>query len=351
VVPAVEESSFLRACRGATVGRVPVWFMRQAGRSLPEYRALRGSGSILQAIADPALACEATLQPVRRYGVDAAIVFSDIVVPLHAIGFGVDVVPGTGPVVASPVRGPGDLDRIRPLEEDDVAHVAETVRLVAKELAGDGTPLIGLAGAPFTVASYAVEGGPTRTFERVKAMAHSEPALFDALCDRLADLAASFAAVQVCAGASAIQLFDSWAGALDPVEYERFALPPVRKVVAALAELSVPVILYGLNTGELLSAMATSGAHVVGVDWHVPLDEARRRVGDLPVQGNLDPARCCAGVDVALEGTREVLRRAGARAGHVFNLGHGVLPSTDPGVLAEVVAVVHAEGRAGVVAA
>jgi uroporphyrinogen decarboxylase len=342
------DSPFLRACRSEPVTRVPVWFMRQAGRSLPEYRALRGMGSILQTIGDPALACEVTLQPVRRYGVDAAILFSDIIVPLHAVGFGVDVVAGVGPVIEHPFCAPRDLDRVRALEDDDVAHVIETVRLATKELSGSATPLIGFAGAPFTVASYAVEGGPTRTFEVVKSLAHGDPALFGALTDRLADLAIAFATAQVRAGASAIQLFDSWAGALSPGEYARFALPPTKKVVDALAPLGVPVILFGLGTGELLGEMATSGADVIGIDWHVDLDVARDRVGALAVQGNLDPARCTSRVDVALDATRDVLRRAGTRAGHVFNLGHGVLPSTDPGVLAEVVAVVHAEGRAGV---
>jgi uroporphyrinogen decarboxylase len=323
--------------------------MRQAGRSLPEYRALRGTGSILEAIGDPQVACEVTLQPVRRYGVDAAILFSDIVVPLHAIGFGVDVVPGRGPVVERPVRAAADLERMRPLADDDVAHVTETVRLVTKELSASGTPLIGFAGAPFTVASYAVEGGPTKTFSQVLALARADPALFDALLDRLADLAIASCVAQVHAGASAIQLFDSWAGALSPAEYARVALAPTRKVVAALTPLGVPVILYGLGTAALLEQMATSGADVVGIDFHVPLDEARRRVGGLAVQGNLDPAACVAGVDAALAGTREVLRRAGTEPGHVFNLGHGVRPETDPDVLAEVVRVVHDEGRAGVV--
>jgi uroporphyrinogen decarboxylase len=348
VPPTVAESPFLLACRGAAVPRVPVWFMRQAGRSLPEYRALRGTGSILGAFADPATACEVTLQPVRRYGVDAAVLFSDIVVPLHAIGFGVDVVPGRGPVIAHPVRTADDLARIRPLEEADVAHVAETVRLVVAELAATGTPLIGFAGAPFTVASYAVEGGPTRTFEVVRALAREDPGLFDALLDQLADLAIASCRSQVRAGASAIQLFDSWAGALSPAEYGRFALPPTRKVVAALGVEDVPVILYGLGTGALLEQMATSGADVIGIDHHTALDEARRRLGDRAVQGNLDPAACVDDARVALSATRDVLRRAGTTAGHVFNLGHGVLPDTDPGVLAEVVGVVHDEGRAGV---
>jgi uroporphyrinogen decarboxylase len=342
------ESPFLRACRGESVPRVPVWFMRQAGRSLPEYRSLRGSGSILDTIATPEVACAATLQPVERYGVDAAILFSDIIVPVHAVGFGIDVVPGRGPVVEHPFRSASDLDRLRELEEDDVAHVAETVRLVVAELASSGTPLIGFAGAPFTVASYLVEGGPTRTFHVVKELAHAEPTLFARLCDRLADLAITSLRSQVNAGAAAIQLFDSWAGALSPDEYERFALPHAVKVLGALGELGVPRILYGLGTGELLTLMARSGADVISVDWHVPLDVARGRVGGLAVQGNLDPALCVSDALVATEATRDVLRRAGTTPGHVFNLGHGVLPMTDPGVLAEVVDVVHAEGLAGV---
>jgi uroporphyrinogen decarboxylase len=348
VAEALEQSPFLRACRGLSVPRVPVWFMRQAGRSLPEYRSLRGTGSILETIARPDVACAATLQPVTRYGVDAAILFSDIVVPIHATGFGVEVVPGRGPVVEAPFRSAADLARLRPLEPDDLAHVAETVRLVVRELEGTATPLIGFAGAPFTVASYLVEGGPTRTFHLVKGLAHAEPELFAELCDRLAELSIASVTEQVAAGASAIQLFDSWAGALTPSEYERFALPATTKVMDALKPLGVPRILHGLGTGELLGLMARSGADVVGVDWHVPIDVARERVGDLAVQGNLDPALCVSDAKVAVEAARDVLARVGARAGHVFNLGHGVLPMTDPGVLTEVVAVVHTEGRAGV---
>jgi uroporphyrinogen decarboxylase len=348
VSDSLAQSPFLRACRSERVPHVPVWFMRQAGRSLPEYRALRGSGSILEAIASPEVACAATLQPVARYGVDAAILFSDIVVPVHAIGFGVDVVPGRGPVVEQPFRSAADLDRLRDLEDSDVAHVLETVRLVVDELESSSTPLIGFAGAPFTVASYLVEGGPTKTFHLVKGLAHAEPELFARLCDRLADLAIAFTTAQVRAGASAVQLFDSWAGALSPEEYERFALPSTVKVFAALEALGVPRILYGLGTGELLGLMARSGADVIGVDWHVPLDVARHRIGSLTVQGNLDPALCVSDPKVATDAARDVLKRAGSRAGHVFNLGHGVLPMTDPGVLAEVVATVHAEGLAGV---
>jgi uroporphyrinogen decarboxylase len=327
---------------------MPVWFMRQAGRSLPEYRAMRGSGSILDAIAQPEIACEATLQPVRRYGVDAAILFSDIVVPVHAVGFGVDVVQGRGPVVEEPFRTKADLARLRDLELSDIEYVTDTCRMVTSELDGTGTPLIGFAGAPFTVASYLVEGGPSRTFVEVKGFAHREPALFLELCDRLADLSIAFISAQVAAGASAIQLFDSWAGALAPSQYERFALPSTRRIMSALAPLGVPRILYGLGTGELLALMATSGADVIGVDWHVPIDVARARVGALAVQGNLDPALCVDDHDVALDAARDVLARSGERPGHIFNLGHGVLPMTDPGVLADVVDVVHEEGRAGV---
>ena len=342
------EPNFLRAARGESVDHVPVWFMRQAGRSLPEYRALRGSGSILDAIADPALACEVTMQPVRRYGVDAAILFSDIVVPVEAIGFGVDVVPGRGPVVAQPFASSADLARLRPLEADDIAHVTKTVDLVVEQLAPLNTPLIGFAGAPFTVASYLVEGAPTRTFGVIKGMMHSDPALFDALMDHLVPITISVLRAQVEHGARALQLFDSWAGALTRDEYVRYALPATKRVLEGVADLNVPTILFGVGTGELLDLMATANTDVMGIDWHVDLNEGRRRVGGRPVQGNLDPARCLNGEALAVEAAREVLARAGSGAGHIFNLGHGVLPETDPAVLEAVVRVVHEEGKAGV---
>lgn len=344
----MNEPVFLRACRGESVEHVPVWFMRQAGRSLPEYRALRGTGSILDAIGDPALACEVTLQPVRRYGVDAAVLFSDIVVPFHAIGFGVDVVPGRGPVIAQPFTSDADLARLRDLTSEDISHVTRTVELVVAQLASTNTPLIGFAGAPFTVASYLVEGGPTRDFAVIKSLMHADPALFDQLLGRITAITIAFLRAQVQHGAQALQLFDSWAGALTRDEYERFALPATMKVFDGVADLGVPTILFGVGTGELLDLMATAGSCVVGIDWHVDLDEGRRRVGQLAVQGNLDPARCLSGVELALDATRDVLRRAGTDAGHIFNLGHGVLPSTDPTVLEAVVTLVHDEGRAGV---
>ena len=219
----MSEPVFIRACRGESVAHVPVWFMRQAGRSLPEYRALRGTGSILDAIGDPVLACEITMQPVRRYGVDAAILFSDIIVPYHAIGFGVDIVPGRGPVIAQPFSSAADLERLRDLTDVDIEHVTRTIDLVVKELEATNTPLIGFAGAPFTVASYLVEGGPTREFALIKTLMHAEPLLFDLLLDRLTDITITFLRAQVAHGARVVQLFDSWAGALTRDEYRRFA--------------------------------------------------------------------------------------------------------------------------------
>jgi uroporphyrinogen decarboxylase len=344
---AADRTDLVRACWREPVSRTPVWFMRQAGRSLPEYRAARGSGSILSAIADAALSAELTLQPVRRYGVDAAIVFSDIVVPLYAIGFGVEVQPGLGPVVAEPFRGEADLARLRPFDpEADAPYVAETVRLVTRELTGTGVALIGFAGAPFTVASYLVEGGPSRTFAKVKSLMHGAPALWERLTERLAAMAVASLRAQVAAGASAVQLFDSWAGALSPDEYVRFALPATRAVFEGIADLGVPSILFGVGTGELLALMGTAGSDVVGVDWRVPLDEARRRVGPgHALQGNLDPALCLAPWPVVADATRRVLACAadGSGTGHVFNLGHGVLPESDPAILAAVVELVHAE--------
>ena len=346
-----DDAPFLRACRGLSVDRVPVWFMRMAGRALPEYRAARGSGSILEAIARPELVAELTRQPVDRYGTDAAIFFSDIVVPAAAVGFGVDVAPGTGPVVAEPFRSRSDLQRLRPLEpEVDTPYVIEAVRMLADTLA---VPLIGFAGGPFTVASYLVEGGPSRNFTRIKGLMHGEPEIWYDLVDRLTDLALASLRSQLDAGASAVQVFDSWAGILAPHHYEELVLPATRRLFAELGRThpGIPTILFGVGTGELLGLMATAGSDVVGIDWRVPLDQARLRVGPgLAVQGNLDPASCLAGWPVAEAETRDVLRLAGTAPGHIFNLGHGVLPETDPAILEQVVELVHAEGRAGVVA-
>ena len=334
---------FLLAAANRPAPRVPVWFMRQAGRSLPEYRMARaGGGSILEAVTDPDLATELTLQPVRRYGVDAAILYSDIVVPVAALGFGVEIEAGVGPVVDAPFRDESDLDRLRPLDpEADTPYVQQTVRQLVDEL-GD-VPLIGFAGAPFTVASYLVEGGPSRTLGRTKALMLGRPDLWARLLDRLAGIAVASLRAQVLAGASAIQLFDSWAGTLSPSMYERHVLPASAKVFAGVADLAVPRIHFGVTTGELLPLLAKAGASVVGVDWRVPLDEARQRIGpDVAVQGNLDPAVCLAPWPVVAEAATEVLALNAGRPGHIFNLGHGVLPETDPEVLERLVDIVHA---------
>ena len=337
------ENSYLRACRLQPVDRVPVWFQRQAGRSLPEYRQVRGDGSILRSIEDASLTAEITMQPVRRYGVDAAILFSDIVVPVNAVGFKIDVVPGVGPTAEQPFRSKEDLNRLRPLEPDiDTPYVLDAVRLLVEQLE---VPLIGFAGAPFTVASYLIEGQPSRNHARTKSLMHSDPNLWHELMTRLSDISISSMRSQVLAGASAVQLFDSWAGALQPVDYEEHVLPHSRRVFEELADLEVPRAHFGVGTAEILSLMSEAGADVVGADWRVPIDEVRRRVGSkTAVQGNLDPAVCLADWPVVAEQTRRVLKAAGGKPGHIFNLGHGVLPETNPAILEQVVELVHTEG-------
>jgi len=294
---------------------------------------------MLQACATPDLVTEITLQPVRRYGVDAAVLFSDIVVPLKAIGVALDIVPGVGPVVEAPITSMPDVEKLRDLQPDDVAYVDEAVRLTVAELGA--TPLIGFAGAPFTLASYLIEGGPSRDHLKTKALMYGNPAVWHALLDRLAAIAAAFLQVQIAAGASAVQLFDSWAGALSPSDYERFVLPHSAKVLSLVGGLGVPRVHFGVGTGELLGLMAQAGADVVGVDWRVPLDEAAARVGVRAVQGNLDPAVVFAPWEVVATAAADVIARGRAASGHIFNLGHGVLPSTDPDVLARLVEFVH----------
>jgi len=341
------DAPLLVAARGGIPAHTPVWFMRQAGRSLPEYRKVREGIGMLQSCLTPDLACEITMQPVRRYGVDAAILYSDIVVPLYAAGLDIDIVPGTGPVVASPVRTTADVAALPVLDAEQVAPVADTIRLLISEL-GD-TPLIGFAGAPFTVASYLVEGGPSRNHERTKALMHGEPDTWHALADRLADVTLTFLRAQVQAGVDAVQLFDSWSGALSERDYREFVLPHSAKVLGGLADAGVPRIHFGVGTGELLGAMRQAGADVVGVDWRVPLDVATDRLtaalpdGPAPVvQGNLDPALLFAPWPVLEREVRRIQQEGKAAAGHIFNLGHGVLPQTDPDVVAKVTELVHA---------
>ncbi|WP_051941403.1 uroporphyrinogen decarboxylase [Phaeacidiphilus oryzae] len=331
----------MRACRGEPVPHTPVWFMRQAGRSLPEYHKAREGIPMLESCMRPELVKEITLQPVRRHKVDAAVYFSDIVVPLKAIGIDLEIKPGVGPVIADPVRSAKDLERLRPLEPDDVRYVAEAIGLLVAELGA--TPLIGFAGAPFTLASYLVEGGPSKNHERTKALMYGEPKLWNELLDRLAGITAAFLKVQIEAGASAVQLFDSWVGALAPEDYRRSVMPASAKVFEAVAGYRVPRIHFGVGAGELLGLMGRAGADVVGVDWRVPLTEAAVRVGPgKALQGNLDPAVLFAPREVVRTKAREVLHSAqSAGAGHIFNLGHGVLPTTDPDALTHLVEFVH----------
>ncbi|WP_243741200.1 uroporphyrinogen decarboxylase [Streptomyces sp. 8K308] len=336
----VTDSAFLKACRREPVPHTPVWFMRQAGRSLPEYRKVREGIAMLDSCMRPDLVTEITLQPVRRHGVDAAILFSDIVVPLKAIGVDLDIKPGVGPVVARPIRSRADLDQLRPLEPDDVPYVTEAIGLLTAEL-GD-TPLIGFAGAPFTLASYLVEGGPSRNHEHTKALMYGDPELWAELLDRLAGITSAFLNTQIEAGVSAVQLFDSWVGALAPADYRASVLPASAKVFQAVAGHGVPRIHFGVGTGELLGLLGEVGADVVGVDWRVPLAEAARRVGpDKALQGNLDPAVLFAPPEVVAAQADRVLDSAAGLPGHVFNLGHGVLPATDPDALTRLVAHVH----------
>jgi uroporphyrinogen decarboxylase len=338
---ALERSPYLLAARGERPPHTPVWFMRQAGRSLPEYKAVREGISMLESCMRPDLVVEITLQPVRRYGVDAAIYYSDIVLPLRSAGYEIEIKPGVGPVVADPVRDAAGVAKVRPVTPADVPYTTESVQQLVSELGG--TPLIGFAGAPFTVASYLVEGGPSKDFARTKAMMHGNPSLWHALADRLADVAIAYLTVQVEAGASAIQLFDSWAGGLSPRDYERFVLPHSAKVFDAMQGYGVPRVHFGVNTGELLGLMSAAGADVVGVDWRVPLDEAVRRIGPKPVQGNLDPALLFAGWEAIEPELDRILAEGKAAPGHIFNLGHGVPPDADPEVLGRIARYVQAK--------
>ncbi|MDF2584305.1 MAG: uroporphyrinogen decarboxylase [Mycobacterium sp.] len=339
------ESPFLAAAAGRPPSRTPVWFMRQAGRSLPEYRALRANHKMLDACFDPELVCEITLQPVRRHGVDAAILFSDIVVPLKAAGVALDIVPDVGPVIEHPIRSRADVGTLKPLERSQVAPVSDAVSLLVAAL-GD-VPLIGFAGAPFTLASYLVEGGPSRNHEKTKAMMFGETETWHALMTSLTDLTIEFLAAQLDAGVDAIQLFDSWAGTLSLADYRSHVLPHSARIFAALADRGVPMTHFGVGTAELLGAMGEAGATVVGVDWRTSLEAAAGRVRPgTALQGNLDPVVLLAGWPVVDRAARAVVEDgraavAAGASGHIFNLGHGVLPATDPGVVTELVSLVH----------
>jgi uroporphyrinogen decarboxylase len=342
VTAPLSNDRLLRALRRHPTDRTPVWFMRQAGRSLPEYREVRGDGDVLATCRHPDVVAELTMQPLRRMPLDAAILFSDIMVPLAAVGIPVRIESGRGPVVDEPIRSASDLAHLRPIDpESDEPHVLESVRLLVKELE---VPLIGFSGAPFTLASYLVEGGPSRTFVRTKALLYEEPGVFDELMRRLGAISLAHLRGQAEAGATALQLFDSWAGALDRDDYRSAVQPHTARVIEGLADLDVPMIHFGVGTGHLLGAMRDAGGDALGVDHRVPLDEAWRAIGyDRAIQGNLDPAALLGPWDVVASKARDVLARAGGRPGHVFNLGHGVLPETPVEHLERLTDLVHEE--------
>jgi uroporphyrinogen decarboxylase len=329
----------LSAFRGEPTDRVPVWFMRQAGRALPEYRALRADLDLIAMTHRPEIVAEATAQPVRRYGVDAAILFSDIVSPLEAIGVELAIRPGVGPVIASPVRRAADVRALREFEPElDAPWLGEAVRLCVAEL---DVPVIGFVGGPFTLASYLVEGGPSKAQTLTRALMLSDGRTWRTLLDALCDIALASARAQVGAGARAVQVFDSWIGSLAPDQYERHVLPVVRRLFDGLAQLGVPRIYFGVGTAHLLELMAQAQPDVLGIDWRVPIELARARVpASIALQGNLDPTICLAPWPVVEAEAYALLERAPAR-GYVFNLGHGVLPQTPPATLRRVVELVH----------
>ena len=337
----------VRAARREPVEHTPVWFMRQAGRSLPEYRAVREQHSFWDVANTPELCAEVTLQPVRRHGVDAAVMFADIMTPVLGMGVDVDLVEGVGPVIGEPVRTLADVERLQvPDPEEAFAPVLEAIRIVRGELEPEQA-VIGFCGGPFTVAGYLVEGKPSREFATVKALMYREPGVWRALMDKLADCFAAYVAAQARAGADVVQLFDSWVGALSPADYEEFVAAASARILAAV---DVPTIHFGTGASTLLPAMTRAGGDVIGLDWRIALDDGWAVVGeDRGVQGNLDPALLLGPWERVEAAAREVLDRAGGRAGHIFNLGHGVLPRTDPDIvsrLAELVREHTVEARA-----
>jgi uroporphyrinogen decarboxylase len=342
------EPLLVRAARREPLKRTPVWFMRQAGRSLPEYRTIRERHAFFEINRSPELTAEVTLQPVRRHGVDAAVMFADIMTPVLAMGVDVELVEGVGPVVRDPVRSLAAVERLRvPDPEEAVAPVLDAIRIVRRELAPEQA-VVGFCGGPFTVAGYLIEGGPSREFRATKTLMYREPAVWRALFDRLADTFAAYAVAQARAGADLVQLFDSWVGALSVADYDEFVAPWSAQVLAALRDEGVPTIHFGTGTTALLGSMAAAGGDVIGLDWRVPLDRGWELAGhERGVQGNLDPTVLLAPWERIEAAARDVLARAGSRPGHIFNLGHGVLPDTDPDVLGRLRELVHAESAAG----
>ncbi len=336
-------SPIIRAYRGDRPETTPVWFMRQAGRSLPEYRKLREGNEMLEACLTPDLASEITMQPVRRHKVDAAIFFSDIVIPAKLAGVEVEIVPGRGPVFANPVRTAADVAKLHPIDPAAFAPIREAVSQTVAQLGN--TPLIGFAGAPFTLASYMVEGGPSKDQQRARTLMYSDPQTWATLLNWCADIAGEFLKAQIEAGASAAQLFDSWVGSLSEQQYVRRVAPHSKRALSHLRGYDVPKVHFGVGSGEVLQAMRSIGADVMGVDWRIPLDEADRRLGGgVPLQGNIDPALLGAPWHVLEAHVRDVMSRGRVAPSHVVNLGHGVGPDTDPDVLTKIVELVHQEG-------
>lgn len=327
IEPFVRDRRFLRACRREPVDATPVWFMRQAGRYMPEYRVLRQKYSLLQLCRTPELATEVTLQPIRRIEVDAAILFSDLLVPLAPMGIPFDFVQGEGPLIAAPLRSGADVDGVRVIEpRDALAFTLDAIRMIKRELAGR-VPLIGFAGAPFTLASYAIEGGHSNNFGLTKSLMYKDPAAWHRLADKLATVVGDYLTAQIDAGVDAVQVFDSWVGALNAADYREFALPHTQKIFAAIGG-RVPTIHFGVHSASILREMREAGGDVIGADWRIPLDEAWERIGfDRGIQGNLDPTLLLGPRERLLRGAEDVLRRANRRPGHIFNLGHGILPS------------------------
>ena len=336
-----ENSRFLKACRRETVDATPVWFMRQAGRYMAEYRAIREKYGLLEIVKQPELAAEVTLQPVRAFNVDAAILFADILLPLPPMGVDFEFVKGEGPAIHNPVRTQADVDALRPLHpEETLAHVMDAIRILRTELGN--TPLIGFSGAPFTVASYMIEGGPSRDYKTTKLMMYSAPELWHAFMDKLSTALAEYLTAQIKAGAQAVQLFDSWVGALSPADFEEFVLPYSKKVLDAAHSTGVPVINFGTGTATLLPLMRQAGGDVIGLDWRIPLESGWQTIGhDRAVQGNLDPVALFAPIPEMKKRIHEVLRRAEGRPGHIFNVGHGILQHTPEENVRAAVEIVH----------
>jgi uroporphyrinogen decarboxylase len=343
--PLTGAERFRRTCRLQPTDATPVWFMRQAGRSFAAYRALRERYPILTLAKTPQLCTQVTLMPVNELGVDGAVLFADIMLPLEGMGVSLEIQPDLGPIIHHPIREMADVERLRPLEPPEhVPFVMETIRLLRGELADGRAAVIGFGGAPFTLACYLIEGRPSRDYARAKTVMLREPAMWSGLMDRLTDATIAYLTAQARAGADVIQLFDSWAGALAPEDFARSVLPWSQRIFAALREIGIPSIYFGTGNSSLLELFAAAGSDLISIDWRVPLDEAWRRIGfDRGIQGNLDPVRAVAGWEVARAGMRDVLTRAAGRPGHIFNLGHGVMPETDPATLKRLVDAVHQE--------